>query len=238
MLYIPYPYVHNTIAENRSNLLSNQLCVIPMYDVCMYIDRHISRHHICGRSVHTHRYATIRQTYKDTMLHNINNTMSREEERRANDEREIKLACDELQDFGAMYRSPDDGETPQRRKSRKQTIKRSIAAAKKKKRDYDQEEKELRRDCERLRVPYHHPNNSEDDEARRKRLRAFVLEEEALQLECYRGQVEYVHYTLGEDTDDRRRRLREHFSNREKPAQFESLPGKVSQGMSTSQPCF
>ena len=76
--------------------------------------------------------------------------MSREE-RRANDEREIKLACDELQDFGAMYRSPDDGETPQRRRSRKQTIKRSIAGAKKKERSYDQEEKELRRDCERLR---------------------------------------------------------------------------------------
>ena len=50
---------------------------------------------------------------------------------RANDEREMKLSCDELQDFGAMYRSPDDGETPERRRSRKQTIKRRIAAAKK-----------------------------------------------------------------------------------------------------------
>ena len=109
--------------------------------------------------------------------------MSREE-RRANDEREMKLSCDELQDFGAMYRSPDDGETPERRRSRKQTIKRSIAAAKEKKRNYDQEGKELRRDCERLRVPYDHPKNSEDEKARRKRLRAFVLEEKALQLEC------------------------------------------------------
>ena len=81
-------------------------------------------------SIHIDTQHNTPKRYKDTTLHNINNTMSREE-RRANDEREIKLACDELQDFGAMYRSPDDGETPERRRSRKQTIKRSIAAAKK-----------------------------------------------------------------------------------------------------------
>ena len=67
--------------------------------------------------------------YKDTTLNNINNTMSREEWR-ASDEREVKLACDELEDFGAIYRPPDDGETQQRRRTRKETIKRSIAAEK------------------------------------------------------------------------------------------------------------
>ena len=77
--------------------------------------------------------------YKDTTLNNINNTMSREEWR-ASDEREVKLACDELEDFGAIYRPPDDRKTPQRTRTRKQTIKRSIAAEKKK-RGYDQEEK-------------------------------------------------------------------------------------------------
>ena len=81
-------------------------------------------------SIHIDTQHNTPKRYKDTKLHNINNTMSREE-RRANDEREMKLACDELQDFGAMYRSLDDGKTPQRRASRKQTIKRSIAAAKK-----------------------------------------------------------------------------------------------------------
>ena len=67
--------------------------------------------------------------YKDTTLNNINNTMSREEWR-ASDEREVKLACDELEDFGAIYRPPGDGETPQRTRTRKETIKRSIAAKK------------------------------------------------------------------------------------------------------------
>ena len=80
--------------------------------------------------------------YKDTTLNNINNTMSREEWR-ASDEREVKLACDELEDFGAIYRPPDDGETQQRTRTRKETIKRSIAAEKKK-RGYDQEEKSFR----------------------------------------------------------------------------------------------
>ena len=56
--------------------------------------------------------------------------MSREE-KRASDEKEMKLACDELVGFGAIYRFPENGETPQKRASRKQTIKRSIAAAKK-----------------------------------------------------------------------------------------------------------
>ena len=49
------------------------------------------------------RYTTIRQRYKDTTLRNINNTMSREE-RRANDEREMKLACDVMEGFGAIVK--------------------------------------------------------------------------------------------------------------------------------------
>ena len=57
--------------------------------------------------------------------------MSREE-KRASDEKEMKLACDELVGFGAIYRFPENGETPQKRASRKQTIKRSIRAAKQK----------------------------------------------------------------------------------------------------------
>ena len=56
--------------------------------------------------------------------------MSREE-KRASDEKEMKQACDELVGFGDVYRFPENGETPQKRASRKQTIKRSIAAAKK-----------------------------------------------------------------------------------------------------------
>ena len=82
--------------------------------------------------------------YKDTTLNNINNTMSREEWR-ASDEREVKLACDELEDFGAIYRPPDDGETQQRTRTRKQTIKKSIAA--KKEEGLRPRRKKLQRDC-------------------------------------------------------------------------------------------
>ena len=79
--------------------------------------------------------------------------------------------------MGKLHREEDPGSK----------LSRGALRPQKKKRNYDQEEKELRRDCERLRVPYEYFNSSEDDEARRKRLRKFVLEEEALTLECYRG---------------------------------------------------
>ena len=106
-------------------------------------------------------------------------------------------------------------------------LSRGALRPQKKKKGSQPREKEFRRDCERLRVPYDHPNNSEDEEARRKRLRAFVLEEEALQLECYKGQVEYVSYTHGEDTDGRRRRLREQISNRERSNTKQSEGDKI-----------
>ena len=56
--------------------------------------------------------------------------MSREE-KRANQEKQLYQICNELENFGAKYRSPDDGETVAKRKSRIQNIGRSIQAAKK-----------------------------------------------------------------------------------------------------------
>ena len=142
-------------------------------------------------------------------------TMSREE-KRANQEKQLNQICNELQNFGAKYKRPQDGETAQKRRDRINTIGRSIKAAKQKKRIYDQEEQQLERDCDLYRFPYNPPNDNEDDKARRKRLRAFFLDEKELHIKCSQTGVEYVYYTHGEDTEGRRRKLRECISNRER----------------------
>ena len=150
--------------------------------------------------------------------------MSREEK-----EQQLHQICNELEKFGAKYKPPNEGETVQKRSSRRTTIGRSIKAARKKKRIYDQEEQQLERDCGLYWCPYDPPNDNEDDEARRKRLRVFFLDEKELYVKCSQAGVEYVHYTHGEDTEGRRRKLRECISNRERIESigFQALEAKL-----------
>ena len=130
------------------------------------------------------------------------------------DEQRLKQQGHELQKFSkkTIYIGPPEtGETKKETQIRFRKIRRRIGEAKKKKKVFEREEKELKRCCENAGAGerYDPPNDMEDDDERRKRLRDFILVENELQVACSRARVKYEPPTADEDDIIRRDRLRD-----------------------------